>query len=136
MAYAFTVHGPEPLSHGIVRYRVVETEVATTSEWRINLASFFKGVCHIQLLEADVIAAGAGPIATIQPELGTVATWTSGERGHVTQVDTAAANVRVGEYKNVSLRDGYLYGRSTPDTSGGAGSQVETVLLIAPGTAI
>lgn len=135
MAYENTVHGPSVHQGGTLLYRVVETgEIDTSDEWEIDLSGLGDGVWHVQLVEADVVTADG--VSTVQPALGTVSGWTIDERGHVTQADTAAASVRIGQYKNIALRDGKLYGRTIPDTTGGASTEIETRILLAPGTAI
>jgi len=133
MAYAYEVFGPEVLANGALRYRILETEVQTGSEWEIPLAGLGKEF-HLVRLQCDVLVADG--VSTVQPQFGEREGWTSGGRGHIDQADTAAASVRIGEYKNFHIPEGSLFGRSTPDTNGGASTSIETFVTLQHGLAL
>ena len=132
MAHAYSTHGPEVLAGGALRYRVYESEVQTGSEWSITLPS--GGEWHVLRVQCDIEVADG--VSTVEPELGELASWTSEGRGHIAKADAAAANVRIGDYKNFYAREGRLYGRSVPDANGGAANRIETFITIKPGDAI
>lgn len=133
MAYVPTVTreiGPVLNGRPTWTYTIIEDgEIATASEWSIV---GLPRQCTITLLECNIITAGG--VATTQNEIGWVAGWTTDERGHIDKADTAGTPVRIAQNKRATLgTGGALFGRSLPDTTGGATTQIETIVSVTAG---
>lgn len=126
---SFVVDGPHFLEDGLMRFRVLEDTPGGSDEWSIPLDGLLRAG-HVVLVQASVLS-GTG---TVRTELGELSGWTVDGRGHIAQAASAAAHLRMGEYKNFAARTGALYGRSKP--AGGTPTAVETLVYLKPGAAL
>ena len=120
-------HPGQPLPEMVVTFE--ESDLATASEWMVDGLPK-----RITLIRFCSVLSTPGSAATIQPELGRVATWVSeGSPDHLTKQVTAAAFINDFTMLRLSLPDGKLYGRSKPDVATGASGVVETEFSYLPG---
>jgi len=129
MAYSFS--GATPTVDTVdgrrqFTYVLLETEAAAASEWTIT------GLPRICTLTVYIAEKTAGAATTMQPALGTAASFTTTDKNFVSQEDAAAAyvndqsTVRIGP-----LTDGSLYGRSTVDAD--TDNSITTVMVFVEG---
>jgi hypothetical protein len=135
MPYAFAVSTPVVVwvnGRKHVTWKVTETGgIAPTDEWNIP------GVpmpCDVKLHECELVTPGSA--ATIDPIMGTAATFVADTNNALPGNVTPAAHTR--NQSSVRVRAssggyGTLYGRSGPNLATGATGRIETYVTIAEG---
>lgn len=113
MAYAFTATNTSRTidNHRHISYVVTQTDVATTSEWYVDVPS--DRPVRLTTFECEIT--DADDATTVQPELGLAAGWTVDGIAHLVQQEAAAARVRNDSDIRFMARNGKLYGRSQAD---------------------
>ena len=126
MAYSFEVEEIDSKIIGgrrHVAYLITETDVETASEWNLPLGDPY---WTMTLFESELTDAGAA--TQIDPDLGLVASFTTGGLNEV------ATNTEPGTYvrnqEDVRFTGGTLYGRSKPD---GTAGEVKTRITLVQG---
>ena len=131
MAYSYgtpsivTQTGPDGREYYLIT--ISETEAASGSEWVVT------GLPKVGRLLLYKATRTAGTGTTINPILGSAASFSASTQNHIATNATTAAHINDATSLPLALPTGTLYGLSTPN-SAVADHTISTLMVIAAGT--